>query len=691
MPAIDRSDPGGEVGLAMDLTGCEAFLAHRYGHAERRANEAALIADVETALARLGVAARAAVAPTVGLAWAACRFGDDALEAELPRPGESASAAPRDRRTKLHDDAIEAEKAHGMGSAATPPEATCPDVRRTSRRPRIVEPEEINEVLAAMPIAALRIDADTLEGLAQLSIDRIESLLPLPRDEVAARFGPLLARRLDEALGLRAEPLSPVRHEPPIEVERIFASPVTTHEGLRLAVRAMLAEFVDHLRRRERGVMRLRLVAERVDHAIETVVLSLGAANRRAGHLAMLLEPRIDRIDPGLGVERLTLSAIRSVRLRHRQRGIGFDLDDMTASASPRSRRAAAAGELEANAAAFELADALAARFGADSIRTLHAVESHLPEASEWSSTRLHALGDAIDWSLAPRPTRLREPPEPVLIEFEDSNRGDQHDANRASPSLPSCPVAATKNTIASRWPPGCGVLCWRGGRHAIECWIGPERLAETWWQRDEDAPVGETIVTREYWRVRLESGWWIWIFRRVVERSREAERCTADHLASTDDPSGTAGDAAHAAGDRTVTDTRTPPATGDLRSTVRPAAATTQGPSDRGEARRFHAHSTLEAASTAEPGNGDTAVDAAESRDADAPTNTANLAAIAENAIDADSGNGDTAVDAVELADADENGDRSECHVHRSHDDERSHSDRRITLDRWFLHGMWS
>ena len=64
----------------MDLTGCEAFLAHRYGHATRRGNEAAILRHVESALASLGFTARAAVAPTVGLAWAACRFGDESIE-----------------------------------------------------------------------------------------------------------------------------------------------------------------------------------------------------------------------------------------------------------------------------------------------------------------------------------------------------------------------------------------------------------------------------------------------------------------------------------------------------------------------------------------------------------------------------------------------------------------------------------
>ena len=326
------------------------------------------------------------------------------------------------------------------------------------RRPRIVEPEEMVAVLAAMPIEALRLDAESIEGFRQLSVDRIESLLPLDRREVTARFGPLVARRLDEALGRRDEPIVPVRAEPPIEVERVFATPVVSREGIRLAIQALLAELCSRLRRRERGVVRLRLEAERVDRGVETIVLSIGAPNRRPGHLATLLEPKLDRLDAGLGVERITLRVLRSGRLRHRQKGMGFDRIDESAPSSSRDRIKAGRGAVESNEAACELVDALAARFGERSILAAHAVESHLPEASGWGEADLQGGVPAIDWSLAQRPTRLQDPPEPVFIEWHEVAQSVHADATSAdassggSPGV-SAPVTSSGSVIASNPP----------------------------------------------------------------------------------------------------------------------------------------------------------------------------------------------------------------------------------------------
>ncbi len=556
----------------MDLSGCEAFLAHRYGHATRHANEAALIRHLEAALARLGFAARAAVAPTVGLAWAACRFGDESIEAAVPNVGNHAESTSREARpTTPVDDGraertaeakatgSEAASKHTPGSLAArsrvelgsnqPPDpdrglgrATasrrCDDDRgrrsKGGRLPRIVEREAMAKVLAAMPIEALRLDADSIEGFRQLSIDRVESLLPLDRDEVTARFGPLVARRLDEALGLRDEAISPVRVEPPIEVTRTFATPVASQEGVRLAVQGMLAELVRRLRHRERGAVRLRLEAARIDRGVESIDLSLGAPSRRAGHLAALLEPKIERLDVGLGLERLTLVVLRSGRLPHRQKGFGFGCGSETAPEAKRTRHASRRSEPEANAPACELADALIARFGEGVVRSPHAIESPLPEAAEWRSADLHGEGASVEWGLAPRPSRLTDPPEPVFIEFEveaESSPEPSAASTRQAPASGGEAIGAVSAWAAGdsgfpAWTARRGrVFRWRGIRHRIERWIGPERIAEAWWRRDEDAPVGDSIVTREYWRVRLASGWWVWLFRRVVESAAASER----------------------------------------------------------------------------------------------------------------------------------------------------------------------
>ncbi|MFZ9692816.1 MAG: hypothetical protein ACO3EP_12320 [Phycisphaerales bacterium] len=555
----------------MDLSGCEAFLAHRYGHATRHDNEAALIRHLEAALARLGFAARAAVAPTVGLAWAACRFGDESIEA-APSVGNHAGSASREamptmpiadgraERTtegkatgseaasKRAPESVAARSRVGLGSNQHPdPDRglgravaarACDDDRgrgsKGGRLPRIVEREAMDRVLAAMPIEALRLDADSIEGFRQLSIDRIESLLRLDRDEVTARFGPRVARRLDEALGLRDEPITPVRVEPPIEVERIFATPVASQEGVRLAMQAMLAELCRRLRRRERGAVRLRLEVERVDRGVEAIALSLGAPSRRAGHLAALLDPKIERLDAGLGIERLALLVLRSGRLPHRQKGLGFDRESEFGVKAAPARRGAGQMAAQANAPACELADALIARLGEGAIRSPHAIESHLPEASGWSATDPHGQAPSIEWSVAPRPSRLTDPPEPVFIEFESAVDSCRTLAGSAPQRVHEFGVGGPEGVAASdagdgsnsAWASNRGrVLRWRGVRHRIDRWIGPERIAEAWWRRDEDAPVGESIVTREYWRARLESGWWLWLFRRVVESASAAER----------------------------------------------------------------------------------------------------------------------------------------------------------------------
>ena len=64
--------------------------------------------------------------------------------------------------------------------------------------------------LAELPIAALRLPADLVDGLRRLGFDRIGELAAQPRAPLALRFGPELGRRLDQAYGRLAEPITPV-------------------------------------------------------------------------------------------------------------------------------------------------------------------------------------------------------------------------------------------------------------------------------------------------------------------------------------------------------------------------------------------------------------------------------------------------------------------------------------------------
>jgi protein ImuB len=57
------------------------------------------------------------------------------------------------------------------------------------------------------------------------------------------------------------------------------------------------------LERRGQGARQLDLVFERVDGTTQVVRIGTARPTRDGGHLARLLDERIDRVDPGLGVE----------------------------------------------------------------------------------------------------------------------------------------------------------------------------------------------------------------------------------------------------------------------------------------------------------------------------------------------------------------------------------------------------
>ena len=185
---------------------------------------------------------------------------------------------------------------------------------------------------------------------------------------------------------------------------------------------------------------------------------------RDAAHLARLLGERIETIDPGLGVEAMTLWV------------------PLAEAASPGQGDVLAS---EGGAADLgPLIDRLVARFGAAQVYRAAPVESDVPERSV---TRVAALAAASNprpglgrsWPAAlPRPLRLLTPPQPV----------------QAIALLPDQPPVA---------------FTWRRVRHRVRRADGPERIFGEWWRRD-----GEMRAVRDYWAVEDETGDRFWLYR---------------------------------------------------------------------------------------------------------------------------------------------------------------------------------
>ena len=406
--ALDQADggagggPGGGAGLLLDVTGC----AHLFG------GEEALLADLVTRLGRQGFTARAALAGTPGAAWAVARFA--ALD----------------------------------------------------RRPwRVVPPDGLRAALAPLPPAALRLPPAAGELLARLGLRRIGDLTGLPPALLEPRFGPELAGRLRQALGRAPEVLSPLTPVPPCLARQIFAEPILTTEAIARSLQLLTGELGGLLEAAQLGARRLELYLYRVDGTLRRLTLGTSRPSRDPAHLARLFGSQLERIDPGFGIEVMTLAAAATEPLTALQLVLG-----------PMGGGGVGPGETDGELAG--LVDRLEARLGPGSVFRQVPVASHLPERAVRRAPPLGAA-PAAPWRRdQPRPLRLLAHPEAI----------------EAVALLPD-------------QPPAC--FHWRRVLHRVVRAEGPERIAPEWW-RDHSAAA----AARDYFRVEDEDGRRYWLYR---------------------------------------------------------------------------------------------------------------------------------------------------------------------------------
>ena len=245
--ALDPPD-----GVIVDVTGA----AHLFG------GEARLLADAKASLAARGLAARLAIAPTAGAAWALAHHGPENAILH-PAPGQAQDGG----------------------------------------------------ILDELPIAALRLDPATVLLLRRLGLKRIGQIADVGRDALARRFRTVRAPaanplvRLDQLLGKVPEPLLPVLAEEVPLVQRRLAEPIR-HRALLDRVTADLAEaMVRELEGRAQGARRLELGLWKVDGEVLLRRLEMAAASRDARHILRLFAGKLDDIDAGFGIELVRLRA----------------------------------------------------------------------------------------------------------------------------------------------------------------------------------------------------------------------------------------------------------------------------------------------------------------------------------------------------------------------------------------------
>jgi len=383
--------------------------AHLFG------GEAALIADLSARLNAFGLAHRIAVAGSIGAAWAAARFAQESIVAD----GE--------------------ERA----------------------------------MLTPLPLAALRLPAETVAALARVGLKHIGDIVDLPRAPLTARFGDLLLRNLDRALGRAQEPLSPRLPVAPYLADQPFPEPIAREEDVlgvveRLAQRLKLA-----LERQGEGARAIELTLFRTDGAVRRIAAGTSRPLRDPHAVHALFVERLaalgDALDPGFGFDLARLAVTTAEPLPPEQIGLGGNED---------------AADLA------RLIDRLSARLGARRVTRLAAYDSHIPELS--AGTMPAQRGGAEGWEafrgfredadLPARPLRLFARPEPI----------------EAVAEVPDGPPLRFR---------------WRRALHEVVAAEGPERIEGAWWS-EEGGPA------RDYFRVEDREGLRFWLFRAGLYRN---------------------------------------------------------------------------------------------------------------------------------------------------------------------------
>ncbi|MBY3038764.1 Y-family DNA polymerase [Rhizobium laguerreae] len=328
--------------------------------------------------------------------------------------------------------------------------------RAISRETVIIPRGETFRAVEKLPLSLLRLPEKIVGDLRTLGFKTIGELANTPRAPLTLRFGPEVGRRLDQMFGRTPEPIDPIRTAELVEVSRAFAEPIGAAETINKYAARLVVQLVDELQRRGLGIRRADLIVETVDGTRQAIRAGTAKPARDVAWLTKLFKDRTEKIEPGFGIEKMTLVAVMAEPLDEAQKSSSL-VEDEVVDLTP-------------------LIDIYGNR--GQRVYRVTPVASDVPERSV---RRIGAASDPVDTSWVNhwrRPVRLLARPEQI-------------DVMALMPDHP--PV----------W------IMWRGKRRKVKNADGPERIFGEWWERNS-----EMAAVRDYFVIEEEGGERLWIFR---------------------------------------------------------------------------------------------------------------------------------------------------------------------------------
>lgn len=231
-------------GLILDVSGC----THLWG------GESAYLDEIRNRLQGKGYQVRAAIADTIGAAWAIARYGKDS-------PVISS----------------------GMQSTA----------------------------LLNLPAAALRLESLVLDRLQKLGLNQIGSFITMPKSNLRRRFGAGLLLRLRQATGQEEEQIKPIILPAAYQERLPCMEPIRTATAIKIAIQKLLEGLCCQLGAQGLGIRSCVLQCFRLDGQVERIEIGTNRASHNINHLFKLFELKISQIRPALGIELFIMEALR--------------------------------------------------------------------------------------------------------------------------------------------------------------------------------------------------------------------------------------------------------------------------------------------------------------------------------------------------------------------------------------------
>ena len=442
-PSVAQRQAAASDCLQLDVTG----TAHFFG------GESGLARTAAWTLSARGLHARVAIADTPAASWAASRH-----------TATVAAAAPQQPRRQG---------------------------RWLDRQQRwvVVPPGRQRQLLAGLPLPALRLPARVIDALLEVGVESIGHLLQLSRASLRQRFDQLVTLRLAAFLGEAAEPLQPPDGDPLPTASHAFDLPVLsrdlTDDDLPSLCDRLVKDCLQPLAAVGKGIAGLQLRLDGGGGRPPTVIdVGLFRPATSAAHLVELIMLRLSRTRLPRELAGLTVEVVSVAPLPCRQQLL-FD--------APGSAAALQTGPQVAG-----LLDRLASRLGRAAVVEPRLLADAQPEAA-WAAVPVAGVAGLPSRRVA-------------------SGRAGKEGARAAAPAGGSCrptfilprPQPLEVLAVAPEGPPVR--FRWQGRLHDVARVRGPERIETAWWR-------GPT-VRRDYYIVETGGGGRFWLFRGLRRQS---------------------------------------------------------------------------------------------------------------------------------------------------------------------------